>query len=93
MANNFKLEIKTLKGKYFDPDTVLIHACFQCLVDFVEDENGLTHCDYESHKHQIDKCKELYDWWNINHLKYNPNDKEFDIKLKELIEIYHFLWT
>ncbi len=86
------LKIETLKG-YCDPDTVLIHACFQCLVNFVEKEGGLTHCNYEAHKAEIDKCKELYEWWKINHEHYDPKKLEYDEKLMELVKIYHFLWT
>lgn len=91
--SNYKLKIETLRNDYHDPDMVLIHAAFQCLVNFVEKEDGLNHCNYEYHKKDIDKCKELYDWWKANHSKYSLEDKTFDEKLKELIEVYHFLWT
>lgn len=90
----YKLEIKTLNSTYYDPDIVLFHAAFQCLVNFVEEEGGLEHADYEHHKESIDKCKELYDWWKKNHSKLESETmEEFDEKLKELIKIYHFLWT
>lgn len=58
----YKLEIKSLNnGKWRDMDVVLLHACFQCLVNFIENES------YESTRTEdrevIDELERLYKWW------------------------------
>lgn len=46
-----------------DRDYILYHACFQILVDWVEQEDGLNHCSYVTHKETVDVLRELYNWW------------------------------
>jgi hypothetical protein len=61
-----KLKINTLDGKWHDRDEILIHACFQCLVDFIEKEKPDTHINWDSdkeHKHAWKELTSLYKWW------------------------------
>ena len=87
-----KFEIATLDDGWHDMDTVMFHAAFQCLVNWVEEEQGLTHCDYEAHKEDIDECRLLYNWWKENNgdawIGQDNNDK-----LQRLVKVSGFLWT
>jgi hypothetical protein len=93
------LKIETLPNSrsWIDRDFLMLHACFQIMKDFVEKENGLTHCDYESNKKIIDELKTLYDWWLVRtHPDYEEplNQEEIDENmLKRLMKIRGFLWT
>lgn len=84
------LNISTLPSEgWVDKDIFLFHACFQLLVDFVEQEKGLEHTNYETHKENIDTLGRLYGWWknvkDFDHLKHQD-------KLKLLIEHNTSLW-
>lgn len=93
-----QLKIKTLNKGWHDKDEVLLHASFQCLVDFVEKEKGLTHANYESYNASIDEVKALYDWWKVRgneSLAYTDDEvsnKDTEMLIR-LITIRHFLWT
>jgi ssDNA-specific exonuclease RecJ len=90
------LKIKTLypvKEGWCDKDMIMLHACFQLLTDFVEQEDGLNHCNYEAHKESIDECKYLYDWWKENLDTVSIDDKIADEHLLRLVKIRGFLWT
>ncbi len=90
------LKIETLppaKDNWIDRDTIMLHACFQLLVDFVEKEDGLNQCDYQHHKKQIDACRSLYDWWKGQEDKWVINPDEADKKLIKLMKVRTFLWT
>ncbi len=92
------LKINTLpkvKDKWVDRDIVMLHACFQILVDCIEKENLLTHCNYESHKESIDEATALYKWWHLRCKRsYKNNITEEDTAmLLRLMNIRSFLWT
>jgi hypothetical protein len=90
------LKITTLapaKEGWIDRDMIMLHACFQLLVDFIEKENGLEYCNYEHHKESIDEAKYLYDWWKANVNIVTIDDKVADEHLMRLIKIRGFLWT
>lgn len=87
-----QLEITTLNDGWHDADEIILHACFQCLVNWVEKENGLTHCVYTAHKEQMDECTVLYNWWKTNHV-IDYDNEETDKMLQRLINIKNFLWT
>ena len=82
-----------VKDNWIDRDTIMLHACFQILVDFVEKEDGLNSCDYKTHKKSINTCKKLYDWWNGQEDKWLIKPEEADKKLEKLIKVRTFLWT
>ena len=93
---NLKIQTLPTVKTWIDKDIIMLHACFQLLVDFVEKENGLTHCNYEHHKIFIDECRELYNWWLERRKKIYTNDIE-DTKdqemLERLVKIRQFLCT
>lgn len=85
--------LKPVKEGWVDKDMIMLHSCFQLLVDFVEQEDGLNHCNYEYHKESIDTAKRLYDWWQENKDTIDIDDAEADEKLIELVKMRGFLWT
>ena len=90
------LRIKTINATWCDKDTVMLHACFQILKDFIEKENGDNHCDYKHHKKFVDEVRFLYKWWmNRNSDDLFPDDAEDkDNKmLVRLMKIRLQLWT
>lgn len=90
------LKINTLKKvseDWVDRDAIMLHACFQLLVDFVEKEDGLNHCNYESHKESIDDLTGLYEWWTKVFPLGKAEHEEEQEKLLLLIKHRGFLWT
>lgn len=88
--------LPTCKTNWVDRDAVMLHACFQILQDFVEKENGDTHCDYETHKDFVDEVRELYNWWlgrKNRDEDYANNMYEDDEMLLRLMKIRTGLWT
>lgn len=61
------LKIHTLeKGQWYDRDTILLHAAFQVLIDFIEQERPGEIIDWNSdemHRHAWDEMTQLYRWW------------------------------
>lgn len=91
-----KLKIKTLPSKrtWVDRDHIMLHACFQILVDFIEIENGDTHCDYKQHKGFVDELRFLYTWWKFkNSSNQELDEDQCDEMLLRLMKIRKSLWT
>lgn len=92
-----KIESMPSAKVWQDRDQIMIHACFQLLKDCVEQEEVLTHCNYEEHKFQVDEAKFLYDWWIVrtesNFKIVDEQDSIDDAMLRRLINIRTFLWT
>jgi hypothetical protein len=90
-----KFEIESLDSDYLDPMQVMYHACFQCLINFVEKESGLRHCTYkdDDQKKHIDIACELYVWWIKNREDLDTDTDESQEKLEQLVKIRNFLWT
>lgn len=86
---NLKIETLPNSKHWIDRDTVMLHTCFQILVDFVEKEDGLNHCNYEHHKESVDELKYLYEWWK----NYSEEDEMENKNLLRLINMRQFLWT
>lgn len=93
------LKINSLKSvkeqPWCDKDMIMLHACFQLLVDWVEQEDGLNHCNYESHKESVDILTELYCWWKSieDYDSDFEGSEESQAKLELLIKHRQFLWT
>jgi len=73
------LKIHTLnKGEWYDRDTILLHAAFQILVDFVEQEKPDEVCDWqhdELHRNAWNEISQLYKWWKEERPnRHNPLD-------------------
>ena len=60
------LKIQTLEKGWYDKDQVLLHAAFQLLTDFVEQEKPNKIVDWnvdELHRKAWKEIKSLYNWW------------------------------
>ncbi len=80
---------------WIDRDVIMLHSCFQILVDCVEKEGVDTHCNYEAHKDFVDEVRFLYQWWKIRSdrdWKLNSDDEDDEMLLR-LMKIRKSLWT
>lgn len=107
MKNPKILNISTLDGEWCDKDIVILHACFQILIDCIEKENLFNgHIDWTHTDEKIQVKKEiedLYNWWKKRVIKVNIDEidpiwtkdqyKEDNQMLIRLIDIRHHLWT
>ncbi|HSB78831.1 MAG TPA: hypothetical protein VLM91_08590 [Candidatus Methylomirabilis sp.] len=60
------LRIRTLEKGWTDKDHVMLHAAFQLLVDFVEQEKPEKIVDWNAtpeYKHAWKEIRTLYKWW------------------------------
>ena len=89
------LKINTLPSvkeqSWCDRDTIMLHACFQILVDWVEKEGGLT--DAVEHQDTISILRDLYNWWQENRETVGCVEDLAQEKLEQLIKHRRFLWT
>lgn len=93
------LKIDTLSEDWRDADSLLLHAGFQILVDFVEKEKAFNcHVDWDNdQKHILAKAEilELYNWWK-SHEETETLDEKYiqeNEMLKRLVDIRWALWT
>jgi hypothetical protein len=100
------LNITTLDGEWCDKDIVLLHACFQLLTDFVEQEISQDTVDWE-HNESISIVRKeidfLYNWWkerlkdelddNLAPIWSDDQHNIDDEMLIRLIRIRRYLWT
>jgi hypothetical protein len=74
------LKIHTLEKGWHDRDEVLLHAAFQILVDFVEQEQPEKIIDWnatEDHRRVWKEIRSLYRWWTRTRLaRHSPLDNE-----------------
>ncbi len=74
------LKIKTLEKGWHDKDEVLLHAAFQILTDFIEQETPEEIVDWNSdelHKKAWKEIKSLYKWWKeIRPSRTSPLDEK-----------------
>lgn len=74
------LKIQTLKKGWCDKDRVMLHAVFQLLVDFVDQEKPDQFVDWNSdpeHKHAWKEIRSLYRWWTQKRpTRRSPLDKK-----------------
>lgn len=102
------LHINTLSEEWCDKDGVLLHACFQLLTDFVEQETEFipefgndSYTDWESDeklRYAKKEMLELYHWWKAyqqqEHGLPTWEDDELENQmLKRLIDIRWAMWT
>jgi hypothetical protein len=60
-----KLKINTLHGRYHDKDEVILHAAFQCLINYVEIEKPKEIIDWSFHPGIWEEIESLYQWWTV----------------------------
>ena len=97
------LKIESLSNGWQDKDDVILHACFQLLKDFVEQEKEMIKIIDWNHTEEQKNAKAeidfLYNWWmKRNHdendfEKINEQYEEDNQMLKRLIDIRKHLWT
>ncbi|MEH0153972.1 hypothetical protein V6R21_07470 [Limibacter armeniacum] len=101
------LKINTLDQQWSDKDNVMLHACFQLLVDCVENEQLLDgHIDWsvdQLHIHARQELLQLYNWWRKRvegekqgEIVQTMDEVQYQIDdemLIRLIKVRRFLWT
>ncbi len=97
------LKIESLPDGWRDKDDVILHACFQLLKDFVEQEKEIIELiDWENTEETQNAKTEidfLYNWWKEkNHFeedfdKIKEQYEEDNQMLKRLIDVRMYLWT
>lgn len=100
------LRIKTLNEDWTDKDMVILHACFQLLIDCIEEEKLFEFIDWESNndaKKIKTEIETLYNWWierteaekkkGIDSFWSEEQYKKDDEMLIRLIKIRKYLWT
>ncbi|MFT4665809.1 MAG: hypothetical protein ACI9RM_001088 [Ulvibacter sp.] len=100
------LHIKSLGKGWSDKDNIMLHACFQLLVDCVKDKKFLGSRDWDGNEdNKIAKAKieELCKWWE-DRLSLEANDtldeiwvegqhEKDTIMLVELVGVRKYLWS
>jgi hypothetical protein len=100
------LRIKSLDEEWCDKDRVMLHACFQLLIDCIEEEKLYDFTDFDNNveskkvKKEID---ELYHWWKTrvsaekdkqNYENDTEEQYEKDTEmLIRLVKVREYLWT
>jgi hypothetical protein len=67
-SKSMQLTIRTLRLGWHDKDEVMLHAAFQLLVDFVEQEHPDKHIDWNHgvlHRRAWKEIRDLYRWWTV----------------------------
>ena len=65
-SKSIRLTIHTLRAGWHDRDEVMLHAAFQLLADFVEQEFPDRHIDWSYdavHRRAWKEIRDLYQWW------------------------------
>ena len=91
------LKIHTLEKGWWDKDHLMLHAVFQLLVDFVEQEKPDQSVDWNSdaqHRHAWKEIQSLYRWWTQTRpARKNPLDakglKKPPMRWKKLLGTDH----
>lgn len=97
------LKIESLSNDWRDKDDIILHACFQLLKDFVEQEKEMIEIIDWNHDKETKNAKSeidfLYNWW-MQRFHYeedfdniNTQYEEDNQMLKRLINIRKHLWT
>lgn len=97
---------RSLPPTWVDRDTVLMHAAFQCLVDFIEKEKPWEftasdermqagYADFEPKRiNEWKSIRELYFWWMKRRNEWGDELRSQDQKmLHRLVDVRELLWT
>ena len=90
------LKIDTLNNEWRDKDSVMLHACFQLLKDFVEDEVSIGNTDWntdEKHRGAKVEIDDLYNWWAKYSESDIPNEENPGIENDMLIRLIKVRWA
>jgi hypothetical protein len=98
------LPIDSLHDDWCDKDEIMLHACFQLLVDCIEKENlfeGATDFTQDD-EHEAAKLElqTLYEWWGMRKHKdqsiHSLSTRQYDLDNEMLIRLIahrRWLWT
>jgi len=79
-SKNIQLSIRTLRPGWHDKDEIMLHAAFQLLVDFVEQEHPDKRIDWSHdnvHRRAWKEIRDLYRWWTTTRpSRRNPLDNK-----------------
>lgn len=95
------LNIDSLPASWRDKDLVMLHACFQLLVDCVEIErlfDVVVWDDPPDRIHAKTSLEKLYQWWLVRRdLDYDPTNADQtaldQVNLHKLIDLRQYLWV
>ena len=65
-SKSVRLTIRTLGSGWHDKDELILHAAFQLLADFMEQESPDKHIDWSHdavHRRAWKEIRDLYQWW------------------------------
>ena len=65
-SRRVRLTIHTLKADWHDKDEIMLHAAFQLLTDFMEQESSEKRIDWNHdalHRRAWKEIRDLYKWW------------------------------
>ena len=102
-ANVFKIE--SLTDGWRDNDAIMLHACFQLLKHFIEDEKPFKILSWdqdEEHRFARRELETLYNWWEqrkqmeediqmLNN-RFHPQNIEDTEMLIRLVRLRSFMW-
>ena len=91
------LNIESLTEEWRDKDSVMLHACFQLLKDFIEKEElEIGNTDWNAdEKHRLAKAEidELYDWWSAYSESESMSNENYELENKMLIRLINVRWA
>ena len=91
------LKIETLTDGWRDKDSLLLHACFQILKDFVVQENLLSTFNNsktdERHLEALNEIVELCNWWQSYREPDVPDEKSFKLETQMLTRLINVRWA
>jgi len=90
------LKIDTLENEWRDKDTVMLHACFQLLTDFIKDELYNGYNDWEAdedHRMAKREMEELGSWWETYEEGTVPGKEQSETENRMLIRLINIRWA
>jgi hypothetical protein len=95
------LKIESLPENWRDKDEILLHASFQLLKNFIEQEKEIIEQINWKHDGETENAKSeidfLYNWWLKRVDKNDDLDEkqyeEDNLMLRRLIDVRKYLWT
>lgn len=80
---------------WIDRDRLMLFACFQILVDFIEKELPNSNTDYSlgGWKEAKEEMEALYKWWTVDRNPRANSQDEDDEMLLRLMKVRGFMWT
>lgn len=96
------VRLKHLSPGWHDVDDRMLHACFELLSSFVEEEEGLDSFGGEEYIEVRKELLNLYNWWqeyvkiDSYNISYETETKLYETateNTKKLVSLRKYLWT